>query len=377
MLAGSGFKTTGGRIGKRMVPEIFGLALLAISGVEVGFFVLSQATAQGVANGIDAVLQGNEGLQQALPPQTAAMPVFRPADRSVSNWRAEAANNLASPDPAVSSLLGDNVSAIPRCVKLNNYWCVKRAGWAGEIAADAEGHVAFASASEGAIVAAMLLRRYYVSYRLRSAHAILSRWAPAQCGPADLVADRAGAARAVPITARLTGLATRGIGNTLRARWLASHRAGFAPRRTSAKPANKRPALYRSSVPTRMVSLMRAPEIAVGMGERALDNAPMKIDLFDLPRPAKKAPGQTCASENQRIRNYALRAIDGLASNPEEDLNLFSPDGSPAANLPLFLRNMAGVEIGPLAVRKDVIEQAVALEAARTAALQAAAAAPR
>ncbi len=52
--------------------------------------------------------------------------------------------------------------ATPRCIKLNNYWCVKRAGWAGEIAADADGHVAFASALEGAMVAVMLLRRYYL-----------------------------------------------------------------------------------------------------------------------------------------------------------------------------------------------------------------------
>ncbi len=68
-------------------------------------------------------------------------------------------------------------------MKLNNYWCVKRARWAGEIAADAEGHVAFAPAIDGALAAVMLLRRYYLDYNRRSALAILSHWAPAQCAP--------------------------------------------------------------------------------------------------------------------------------------------------------------------------------------------------
>lgn len=363
-----------------MVPEIFALALLAMSGGPAGFYGPAQAAAQGVASGVGAAPQGKDAFQPALSPEPAAVPVFRPADRSVSNWRAEAADHLAFPDRPALSFLGDDVANAPRCVKLNNYWCVKRAGWAGEIAADAEGHVAFASASEGAIVAAMLLRRYYLGYRLHSAQAILSRWAPAQCGRALLAANRAaGAAAAHSTTTRLTGFSTRGIGNTLRARWLASHRPGFPGRLASAaaKPAKKSSPPYRSIVPARMVSMMRAPEIAVGMGERALDHAPMKIDLFDSPRPAQSAPSQNCDSEGQRIRNYAFRAIDGFASGPDEDLNLFSADGTPGTNLPLLMRNMASVEIGPLSVRMDLIEQAVALEEARTAALQAAAPPPR
>ena len=76
--------------------------------------------------------------------------------------------------------------ATPRCVKLNNYWCVKRAGWAGEIAADADGHVAFASALEGAMVAVMLLRRYYLVYDRHTAQAIISHWAPANAAPSPL-----------------------------------------------------------------------------------------------------------------------------------------------------------------------------------------------
>ncbi|SFK17782.1 hypothetical protein [Methylocapsa palsarum] len=349
-----------------MSPEIFALALAAISGGPAEWPGLSEAGAPGGASGIGAV--AGEVLQQ--PPPAAALPVFRPADRSVSNWKAQSADNLTFPHDAA---LADDVPNVPRCVKLNNYWCVKRAGWTGELAADAEGHVAFASASEGAIVAAMLLRRYYLNYGLHSAKAILSRWAPAQCESAVFLGNRAKAQRNVSKTASLTWIATRGIGNTLRARWLASHRPGFTGSRAASaeKPANKTAStFYRSRVPTRTVSLMRAPEIAVGMGERALDHAPIKIELFDSPGPPETR-GAPCPSEGQRLLNYAIRAIEGLASSPDEDLNLFSRDGTPGTNLPLLMRNMAGVEIGPLSVRKDLIDQAVALEAARTAALQA------
>ena len=49
---------------------------------------------------------------------------------------------------------------LPRCIRLNNYWCIKKAGWTGEVASDSEGHVAFSSSLEGAMVAVRLLRRY-------------------------------------------------------------------------------------------------------------------------------------------------------------------------------------------------------------------------
>jgi hypothetical protein len=352
-----------------MVPEIFALALVVTGGGPAALTGWPLAAAQSAASGIDAA--SGESDAQRKAPASAVPPAFLPADRSVSNWRAEAAVHLTSPG---QSALLDGASNVPRCVKLNNYWCVKRAGWAGEIAADSERHVAFASAAEGAIVAAMLLRRYYLVYRLHSAQQILSRWAPAQCGPALFTANRSAAARTLAMTARLTGIATRGIGNTLRARWLASHRPGFAGRQPPdmVKPSNKRFAPYRSLAPTRTVSLMRAPEIAVGMGEQALDHAPMKVDLFDPPLRLPKVTGQSCVSEDQRIRNYAIRATAGLAAGPDEDLFLFSPEGAPGPNLALLMRNMAGVEIGPLSVRKEIIEQAVAREAERTAALQAA-----
>ena len=107
---------------------------------------------------------------------------FLPAERAVANWRLEAARRLDI-DLATSLTFATSgePKGVTRCVRLNNYWCIKGVGWTGMVAADAEGHVAFASALEGATVAALLLRRYYLDYSRRSAKAIISRW-PAQCG---------------------------------------------------------------------------------------------------------------------------------------------------------------------------------------------------
>ena len=152
-------------------------------------------------------------------------PVFKAKMREVSNWRLEAAEGLLTSSSGAARVIGDlGNETVPRCVKLNNYWCIKKAGWAGEIAADAEGHVAFASAQEGAVVAAKLLRRYYVDFGRHTAFAIVSHWAPAQCGMVALTA----APRVAPLAPgghhlaslgpALRGLARHGIGNTLRAR---------------------------------------------------------------------------------------------------------------------------------------------------------------
>src|SRR3712207_9464339 len=73
---------------------------------------------------------------------------------------------------------------VTRCVKLNNYWCIKSARWNGELATDNEGHVGFVSADHGADAAANLLRRYYLDYNRKSALEIVRRWAPAECNVA-------------------------------------------------------------------------------------------------------------------------------------------------------------------------------------------------
>ncbi len=278
--------------------------------------------------------------------------VFQAEERAVSNWRAEARDNLDVAVETKAKLCGGaEVPDVPRCVKLNNYWCIKRARWAGEIAADAEGPVAFASALDGAIAAAMLLRRYYIDYSRRSALAIVSRWAPAQCAGAVAAAGRRRKPGAVSSGKQLAGIAPLGIQNTLRARWLATHRPGF--------PAPGKPVSPRRSIASlRPVPMMRAPEIAVGMGEA--QGGSIKIAALDFAAPAPEASINSCGGETQRIQNYAWRAIEGLAPRPSDDLQLFPGGGAPGANLPRLLENMAKVEIGPLAARAGLIADAVA-----------------
>lgn len=286
----------------------------------------------------------------ALPASPAKV-AFDPARRVVSNWSAEAMENLDLSAKAKADLAGPGPLAFPRCVMLNNYWCIKRARWAGEIAADSEGHVAFASAIDGAIAATMLLRRYYLDYNRRSALAILSRWAPAQCGNIAPTGRPLRAPRPASF-ATLRGVAPHGIQNTLHARWLAAHRQGF-PR------VGKTGGLRRSIVPSLPLALMRAPEIAVGMGERPAPITLKRIAALDFAAPKTSLPGAACGGENTRVQNYAARAIEGIAASPNDDLNLFLADGTAGANLPRLLENMAKVEIGPMAARTGLITAAI------------------
>ncbi len=292
---------------------------------------------------------------------------FRPAERAVDNWRFEAARRLdVDPPAALGFLAGSEPRNLPRCVKLNNYWCVKGAGWNGMVAADAEGHVAFASALEGATVAALLLRRYYLEFERRTANDILSRWAPPQCGgPAPRVARGGASARNRP-----DGLALHGVGATLRARFLAARRGG------------RRVALRRSVVPDHVSALMRAPAISVGAGEpkiappaarlAALSLAPLSGGGAALPSVS------ACALDGQRLKNYAAKAIDGVAASPGEDLRLFEPDGTPRPALARLMENMSGVEIGPLKARASLVQAGIdaATAAMRAARRQAGAPAP-
>lgn len=301
----------------------------------------------------------------ALPDLWASLvgaPVFRPAERAVDNWRRESAFNLEiETDKAFALALGRDISGLSRCVRLNNYWCVKRAGWNGEIAADSEGHVAFATAREGAMAAAVLLRRYYVDFGLRNARAIVSRWAPATCGVVSVAPKSARAGGRMLLGPEPKGLTTHGLGNTLRARWLAAHGRGGGAK---AKKGG-RPRLARSVVPDRAPALMRTPTIAAGVGP--LEVAPVRLAMLQFPglalgpdpgRPL--GPGAPMCSDGARIANYAAKLADGVAAGPEVDLRLFDAAGRPAPALARALRNMAAVEIGPLKARASLIDAAIA-----------------
>ncbi len=267
---------------------------------------------------------GSEALQSLLDPA----PVYRAPAREVSNWRWQAAVRIEGSPSFTAALLAGRVPAsVSRCVKLNNYWCIKRAGWAGEIAADSEGHVAFATAFEGARTAALLLRRYYVDFGRRTAMAIVSHWAPAQCG--------------------MGTLAVRGFGATLRGRWLAAHRG---------RKARARASIIASSP----IVMMRTPTIEAGVSEVPL--APVDVAALLGTRPPKaetRLPLTGCPVETQRIASYAVQAARDIAKT-DEDLHLFDGNGRSTPNLRQLLANMASVEIGPLHPRSTLIEAAIA-----------------
>ena len=329
---------------------------------------------------------------------------YEPEAREVSNWRHEAMDAL-EPKPiiAMAALFRAERPFVTRCVKLNNYWCIKRARWNGEIGHDDEGHVGFASADQGADAAVTLLRRYYLDFGRKSALDIVRRWAPAECrgGP----------------SLSLSVLAVKGIGQTLRARWLAAQRARTAkpaPVRVAVagkKAASVRAAARPASGPRVSVVLLRplpsfrVPDIAVGLGERrvttisaALAPAPRRRQPtpasvaaatrakdapaarpLQLARPKrtapaavqiasatpKPAPAASCSLDEGRIRNYAARMVQGLDLGPADDLKLFAPDGTPMPNLPRVMLAMSAVELGVLRASMELIEAAIGRAAPR------------
>lgn len=283
---------------------------------------------------------------------------YLPSQRATSNWTWQASSNLVvEPVKIVSLLTGIGRRPVPRCIRLNNYWCIKRVGWDGEIAADGEGHVAFASASEGARVAVKLLRRYYLDYRRTSALAIVSRWAPAQC---HLVTTR-GNRKGRRSRANTRGLTTRGIGNTLRARYLA-RRGGRVARKSTRR-------LRRSRIASRPVPMLRAPAISPGLGEKPLAIAairlpPVTARLKARLRKQRTVPRIPCTREAVRIRNYARKISAAIGAGYKTDLKLFEKDGTPTSNLPPVLAAMARVEIGPWRVRHHLISTAIKMAGA-------------
>lgn len=296
-----------------------------------------------------------------LPPMPFAPVTYNPATRSASNWRRQAAGNLDLPmHAALRFAAGATPERLPRCIRLNNYWCIKRAGWAGEVAADSEGHVAFSSAHEGAVVAVRLLRRYYLDYKRVSALAIVARWAPAQCGAATAYTVRRGRQR-IRHNAHLRAIAPRGIHRTARARFLARHGRGGIAIRPQLAASGRTPAGARRAPSMQM---MRTPSISPGLGERPLAIAPVSMAALPPPpragAPAERAvPRIGCTSEALRIRNYAAKMSAGAASDMNADLKLFEADGRPGPNLAKVLAQMAAVEIGPYKTVPKLIEDAI------------------
>ena len=329
---------------------------------------------------------------QASPAETEA-PRYDPAARAVSNWHEQTGAALRPRALAVTASLAKDPSYVARCVRLNNGWCIKSARWPGEIGADGEGHTAFATLDDGADAAARLLRRYYRDYSRRSALAIVRRWAPAECRGAPV------AGRASVVTPVVSStLAPKGLGRTLRARFLARHRPGGAPRVAAARPARGgalrvqpwsplarmgvRPAARSAArIPaprpvgdiaegilpntSRTTSRVADPAALLGNGRvpspdrMVAESALLPAIAAGLPVLDLRLPAPLCAGDTVRINNYAARIAGSVGLKPDDDLHLFAPDGSPLPNLAAVMLVMSAVELGTLRAGPDLVAGAI------------------
>lgn len=330
-----------------------------------------------LASALAAAQQPSAPILPLSLPKLLGAPTYNLSDRAVENWRFESAFSLdLEPIAALRLAAGGDLAQTPRCVKLNNYWCIKHGGWVGEIAADGEGHVAFASADHGAATAALLLRRYYIDYKRHSARAIVSRWAPARCAPlpeatqttaasvfpasrmiwpakpaasspkpprkpqpiaeatpktapqrpsrpaaASKPADPASAGlhRMMPQRVVSMGLAPLGLENTLRARWLASHgRGGVAavfPQKAKARGEAKAKPIRAAGVERRKaLELAPAPEIAVGMGEQPRERPSDPAPNLTSINPALAAPAAKPADPPRPLVDACIGERERLAN---------------------------------------------------------------
>ncbi|MEE1657218.1 hypothetical protein VB618_13495 [Microvirga sp. CF3062] len=327
-----------------MVPQTFYALVLAVRALLPG----------------DSDPRGGDALQ---PEPQAAAARYEPTSREVTNWRSEAMDAL-EPKPVVAmvALFRAERPFVTRCVKLNNYWCIKSARWNGELATDTEGHVGFVSADHSADAAATLLRRYYMEFNRKSALDIVRRWAPAECNVATGIGG-------------VAMLAVRGIGGTVRAQYLASRRnKGGAVRYTAKAGPSGKPGRVSMVIPmASKTPQYRVPSIAAGMGEKpkparqpeplvAARRKPAKepAATASTSRPAPKVQvAAACPSEEQRHRNYAGRMVEGLGLGPTDDLKLFADDGTPLSNLTHVMLAMSAFELGALRASPELVEGAI------------------
>lgn len=336
--------------------------------------------------GLDAVRTGVARANStfAMAAVSPVAPRFVPEDRAVSTWRAEAGTALRP----VSLALVARYAPVPpafvaRCVKLNNYWCIKSARWRGEIGSDAEGHTGFATAGDGADAAALLLRRYYREFGRRNALSIVRRWAPAECS----VSGAGGSGGKVA-----GGLAPLGLGKTLRARYLARHARGgvrkprmvarggplrvqpWSPLARMAGRPKPRPIRVAGAAETigrpAITAIIASPSDtpAASPSSRLADR--FAAESAALPALAAGMPGlrlqdlaapaPLCGNDEVRIRNYATRIAASVGLRIEDDLALFDAEGRPSPRLAPVMLAMSGVELGALRAGPDLVEAAIA-----------------
>jgi hypothetical protein len=270
----------------------------------VALMLMIGGGAQFVAQLPAVIADLRSGAEQVEVAGSPDAPSFLAEARAVTNWRAEAVRDLhPTPLSALAVVLQVERPVVTRCVKLNNYWCIKQARWNGEIGADGEGHVGFATAERGADAAVKLLRRYYLELNRKSALDIVRRWAPAEC-------------RVAGVSGAPTALSVRGLGNTLRARWLAARRAKPARVKIAAKDGAvalpQRPAANRvSAVPLRPLPAVSMPSIMAGVSAAKPAGAallPARMPRRRQPTPASVAAAKAAAAARTPPRPAPTKA---------------------------------------------------------------------
>ncbi len=64
------------------------------------------------------------------------------------------------------------------CIRFNNFWCLKRAGWQGEVGHDSRDHTKFSESAYAARAFFKTMRTYRYLHGLKSTSEIFNRYAP-------------------------------------------------------------------------------------------------------------------------------------------------------------------------------------------------------
>lgn len=107
---------------------------------------------------------------------------FNAVQKAVSNWPSEALTHLSVTQTGL-----DNHKSL-RCIKLNNYWCLKDIGWNGRLGRDSDSHTAFRNGYYAARAIVRNTRTAYFSHGRQSALELMKAYAPSS----DCIGSNAG-----------------------------------------------------------------------------------------------------------------------------------------------------------------------------------------
>ena len=272
--------------------------------------------------------------------------------REISNWRTETLAALEPKPVAIAAaLLNADRPVITRCVKLNNYWCIKSARWDGEIGRIPKAMWASPPPTTG-------LTRRLICCGATTSNSIEN---PPSISSAD---GRRRNATSPPASAALrcwpSGASAAPCGRS----YLASRRG---------KGVTTFTVTGRGGKPGRVSMVHSDQNTAIPgaryRGRNGREAKPTATKPFQRPkcgkasrRPPKiasAAPVAACAPDEQRLRNYASRMVVGLKVGPTDDLQLFARDGMPSENLAAVMTAMASFELGMLRPTDALIDAAL------------------